>query len=133
MMLYMREPPMTTPVRRQRTEVTRQAIRDAARRLFPERGFAGTSVHQLAAEAGVALRTIYLAFGSKQGVLLDLVLAIGIEAGLAEEAPNLGPDVTDPRRLIASLARYRRNLYERGGDVIRMLREGAATDPELKT
>jgi AcrR family transcriptional regulator len=124
---------MATPTRDRRTEVTRQAIRDAARRLFAEQGFARTSVHQLAAEAGVALRTIYLAFGSKQGVLIDLVLTIGADAGLAEEALNLGADVTDPRRLIGAMARYRRNLYERGGDVITMLREGAAAEPGLKT
>jgi AcrR family transcriptional regulator len=112
--------------------VTRRAIRNAARRLFAERGFAATSVQELAAEAGVALRTIYLAFGSKQGVLMDLVVAIGIDAGLAEEAQNFSAQVTDPRQLIGAMARYRRNLYERGADVIRMLREGAATEPELK-
>jgi AcrR family transcriptional regulator len=123
---------MAMTTRNKRTEVTRQAIRDAARRLFAEQGFAGTSVHQLAAEAGVALRTIYLAFGSKQGVLIDLVLTIGLDAGLADEAPNFSAEVTDPRQLIGAMARYRRNLYERGSDVIAMLREGAAAEPELK-
>jgi len=123
---------MSTATRAKRSEVTRQAIRDAGRRLFAVQGFTATSVQQLAAEAGVALRTVYLSFGSKQGVVLDLVASIGVEAGLVDEMDNLGPDVTDPRRLIAAMARFRRNLYERGGDVIAMLREGAGAEPELK-
>src|SRR5438876_5013946 len=117
---------MATPIRERQTDLKREAIRSAARRLFADHGFSGTSVRQIAAEAGVALRTVYLTFGSKQGILLDLVAVIGVEAGVLDEARNLGPEVTDPRRLIASLARIYRNLYERGGDVITMLRERAS-------
>jgi AcrR family transcriptional regulator len=124
---------MASPIRERQTELTRESIRSAARRLFAERGFAGTSVRQLATEAGVAVRTVYLAFGSKQGVLLDLVLAIGVEAGMLDAARSLGPEVIDPRRIIAAMAHLYRNLYERGGDVITMLRGGAASEPELKT
>src|SRR5882672_6601793 len=122
---------MATPIRRRQTELTRQTIRTAARRLFAERGFAGTSVRLLAAEAGVAVRTVYLAFGSKQGILLDLIAVMGAEAGVLEEAHHFGAEVTDPRRMIAAMSRIYRNLYESGGDIIEMLRAGAA-EPELR-
>ena len=44
---------------------TRRDIVQAARRLFAERGYAQTSVNDIAAEAGVALQTIYARLGSK--------------------------------------------------------------------
>lgn len=122
-----------TTLRARRAELTKTTIRDAARRLFAEESYAATTVQQLASEAGVAVRTIYLTFGSKQGVLRDLVAEIGLQAGLIDEIEHFAPEVKDPYRLIEAMARYRRNLYERGGDVITMLRQGAATEPELKS
>ena len=67
---------MSSPSRRYRStrreEQTAQTRRDiiaAAGVLFRERGYAGTSMPEIAAEAGVAVETIYRAFGSKAGLL----------------------------------------------------------------
>lgn len=122
----------SSSLQKERAEVTKDAIRRAARRLFAERGFASTSIQDLAAEAGVAVRTIYLAFGSKQGVAVDLIVRIGLEADVETAMRDLDPDVTDPARLLAAIARYRRNLFERGADVISMVREGVGSSPELR-
>jgi AcrR family transcriptional regulator len=120
-----------TRVRRERTDVTRRSILDAARRLFAERGYAQTPVRLLATEAGVAVRTVYLAFGSKQGVLMALVDFIGEDAGELETRER-AVDVVDAREIIALVARLYRNLYERGADVIDMMQQGAAVDPQLR-
>ncbi len=49
---------------------TRRAIMDAAIKLFSEKGFENTSVHQLAKEAGVGKSTIYGYFQSKNEIFL---------------------------------------------------------------
>src|SRR5947208_2674838 len=52
---------------------TQRQIVEAARRLFIERGYMGTTIEQIAAEAGVAVETIYATFGNKRAVLARLV------------------------------------------------------------
>src|SRR5690242_12563627 len=52
---------------------TRQQILAAARSLFITRGFAGTTMEAVAQEAGVAVETVYVAFGSKRTLLARLV------------------------------------------------------------
>ncbi len=52
---------------------TAQGILEAAERLFLERGYRSTTVDDLAAEADVALGTLYAHFGGKDGVYAALV------------------------------------------------------------
>lgn len=49
------------------------AVLDAAKCLFFERGFAQVSVESIARAAGVATRTIYTRFGGKSGVLCKII------------------------------------------------------------
>lgn len=51
----------------------REQILDAAARLFAEKGYGGTGVREISAAAGVALSMINYYFGSKQGVLEELL------------------------------------------------------------
>ena len=55
----------------ERREATRSAVLDSAIRLFGRKGYAETSLEEIAAEAGVTIRPIYHYFGSK----LDLFQA----------------------------------------------------------
>jgi AcrR family transcriptional regulator len=61
--------------RRQQAAQTRRDIEAAANKLFRERGYAGTSMPVIAAEAGVVVETIYRAFGSKAGLFKAVVEA----------------------------------------------------------
>ncbi|GLZ59360.1 MULTISPECIES: TetR/AcrR family transcriptional regulator [Micromonospora] len=73
------------PTRRYRSAVreesarrTRRVVVDAAAELFVARGYAGTSLADVAAAAGVARPTVFAAFGSKPALLrqvLDEALA----------------------------------------------------------
>ena len=45
---------------------------EAARRLFLERGYAATTIPQIAAAADVAVPTIYWAFGSKRAIVSEI-------------------------------------------------------------
>jgi AcrR family transcriptional regulator len=61
-----------SPRRREQAEATRRAILEAAERLFVADGYTGTSMSRIASEARVALKTVYLAFETKAGVLRAL-------------------------------------------------------------
>jgi TetR/AcrR family transcriptional repressor of mexJK operon len=53
----------------------RAAILEAAKRLFPREGFAGISMDQIAAEAGVSKLTVYSHFGDKEALFAAAVRA----------------------------------------------------------
>lgn len=63
---------------------TRNAILDAAGRLWLERGLHGVGLEEVAAAAGVTRRTIYLHFGNKSELLLAYVHRSEEEAGLPQ-------------------------------------------------
>src|SRR5512139_3144151 len=52
------------------TDSRRPALLDAAARLFAERGFAGTSMRDIAASVGMLSGSIYYHFPSKQALLM---------------------------------------------------------------
>ncbi|QQQ74848.1 TetR/AcrR family transcriptional regulator [Saccharothrix sp. 6-C] len=68
---------MTGP-RPGRTAATKQKLFDAALRLVGERGAAGVTVDEIAAEAGVAKGTVYYNFASKDA-LVDALLRHGVD------------------------------------------------------
>ncbi len=56
-------------------EATHQALKEAAERLFAERGFAATTVRDIAAEAGVTERTFFRYFAVKEELIVEDVAA----------------------------------------------------------
>jgi len=81
----------------------RQAVLDAAKRLFPQFGFDGVSMEAIAAEAGVSKLTVYSHFGDK-----DALFSATIRAKCEEmlpptlfQAASRGPI----RRQLTSIAR----------------------------
>ena len=53
----------------------RQAILDAAKRLFPQHGFDGVSMEAIAAEAGVSKLTVYSHYGDKDALFSATIRA----------------------------------------------------------
>src|SRR5258708_37274932 len=90
------DPPAKRPNRRQvSAAATRQEILLAARRLFAERGFARTSVADIAEEAGGSIPTIYASVGQKQA--LGIALAGLMEVGVGGAGTStLVTEWTDP-------------------------------------
>jgi AcrR family transcriptional regulator len=121
---------MSTSTRRQRqAEATRRDILLAARRLFGERGYAGTSMAEIAAAADVAVPTIYASVGSKRELVLALVDVIDEEAGLGELAPRL-VEASEPRELVAVGVRLTRQIHERCEDLIDAIASAATVEPD---
>jgi len=117
------------------SEETQRVIVEAAARLFLERGYHATSIGQIATEAGVAIQTIYNTIGSKRD-LLSRVLDFAVAgerapapvAQFMREQAELEPD---PRQLIAHLVDLWRTALPRTAPIFRIIREVAATDPEI--
>src|ERR1019366_6454278 len=61
-----------SPRRREQAEQTRATILETTRKLFETQGYPATTMSEIAAEAGVALKTVYVAFESKAGLLRAL-------------------------------------------------------------
>jgi len=62
---------------------SREAIVEAAERLFLERGFGSVSMDELAEAAGVARRTLYNQFSSKEEIFREMLLKV---SGQLEDA-----------------------------------------------
>jgi AcrR family transcriptional regulator len=136
----MREPvkPRTyrSSVREEQARRTRQAILAAARRLFGEKGFVATTIAQIAAEAGVAVDTVYASVGPKP-VLMRLLMETAI-SGSDEAIPAEQRDYVRQVRA-ASTAERKIRIY--AGAVVQVntrmaplhlvLRDAAAQAPEL--
>lgn len=89
-------------VPRARRGGSRDAIVEAAQRLFLERGFGSVSMDELAEAAGVARRTLYNQFARKEDIFREMLLKVSRQL---EEAFPTGietrGDVEEVLRLIA--------------------------------
>ncbi|MET7327144.1 helix-turn-helix domain-containing protein [Nonomuraea sp. NPDC005650] len=112
---------------------TRAEIARAARRLFVDRGWAATTVRDVAREAGVSVPTVYSVYGNKTGLTRALADAADLSADPSQQLAELEAPETDPQRQLAAMAGFDRRLYERAGDVITLLREAGRVEPELAT
>jgi TetR/AcrR family transcriptional regulator of autoinduction and epiphytic fitness len=81
---------------------SREAIVDAAERLFLERGFGSVSMDDLAEAAGVARRTLYNQFASKEEIFREMLLRVSsqLEDVLPPGIETQG-DAEDVLRLVA--------------------------------
>ena len=113
----------------QATETRRQIVR-AARRLFVDSGYAGTTVEAIAAEAGVALATVYKAFGTKAAIARELNELIDDEAGMAGFHQRIASEAS-PVGLIRLSVALNRSLHDHCGDIITVVRSAAAVDATL--
>jgi TetR/AcrR family transcriptional regulator, regulator of autoinduction and epiphytic fitness len=125
--------------RREQAAQTRRDIEAAADKLFRERGYVGTSMPAIAAEAGVVVETVYRAFGSKAGLckaVIESALAGGSRRAAVPpaERPALRAVIaeTDPRRKLELYAATQPGVHGRSGPLYRVLFAAADSDPELR-
>jgi len=113
---------------------TQRAIVETAAHLFAERGYHATSIAKIAAEAGVAVQTIYNSVGGKSAILarvLDFSVAgerapVPVAQFMREQAEQ----EPDPVRIIGQMVEFWTGAMPRSAPVQRMIREAAAVDPE---
>jgi AcrR family transcriptional regulator len=125
--------------RAEQSAQTRRDILAAAGALFRERGYVGTPMPVIAAEAGVAIETIYRTFGSKAS-LFKAVIDSAVAGGSTradvpvEQRPAIRAliEETDPRRQIELYVATQPGIHRRSGALLRALVGASASDPELR-
>jgi AcrR family transcriptional regulator len=122
-------------LRRERAAATRERVLAAARELFLERGYAGTTTREIAARAGVSLDTVYAAAGRKPQIMLELV-----EQAISGEDHAVPAEARDYVQAIqrSDGARMKIEIYAaalavvlpRLAPLVQVLREAAPTDAD---
>jgi AcrR family transcriptional regulator len=84
----------------------------------------------IAAEAGVAPRTVYSAFGAKREIL-SAICEKWLEQAHARELAMEAMAEADPRQRLRAAAHWLRALYEAGFDVVTLF--AAASDDDAET
>jgi AcrR family transcriptional regulator len=123
--------------RAEQADGTRREIVTAAGRLFRARGY-GAAMTEIAAEAGVAVETVYRIFGTKAGLFTAAVEALLAGGARRAEVPvedrpaiRAIREEPDPVRQVALYAATQPGIHRRAGPLLRALRDARAADPEL--
>jgi len=122
--------------RREGERATRQSILDAARRLFLEKGYAATTMPEIARAAGIALDTVYAAVGKKPSLfrlLVEVAISGSDRAVPAEERDYVRAirQEADAARKLRIYAAALRTIQPRLAPLFRVLQGAAPLDPEL--
>jgi AcrR family transcriptional regulator len=123
-----------SPARQQQAENTRRRVLEAAHRLFLDRGYAGTTVAAVAAEAEVSPETIYGSLGGKRG-LLEGVIAAAVQgpddAVPFEELPRYQQiaQLGSPRERLVGLVDFICDVLSRTSLVHAVIRGAADAEP----
>src|SRR3954471_15425884 len=111
----------------------RAAVLQAARQCFLDRGYAGTTLAEVAADAGVSVETIYKAFSNKAGLLkalFDTSVAGDDEATPMEDRDLIRGIVEEPdaRRKVERYFDHLAVAKPRSAPIQLLARDAAAAD-----
>ncbi len=125
-----------SPRRKAQAAATRMQILESAQKLFEQLGYSGTTMAAVAADAGVALKTVYVAFETKSGLLRALwhLRLRGDTDDLAVQDRRWFHEVIeerDPVRQLRLAASNSRAVKQRVGGLFDVIRSGATIDPEV--
>lgn len=125
-----------SPLRREQAAETRRRILRSAQELFEHDGYAATSMAAIARGAGVSLKTVYLVFETKSGLLRalwHLLLRGQRETVPVGEQPwyRAVLDEPDPERQLRLNMRNSLTVKTRAGKIIEVIRSAASADPEI--
>ena len=126
------------PLRTAKAARTRQDVTAAAGRLFVQRGYVATTVHEIADAAGVSRATVFNSVGGKPALLracYDIATVGDDDPTPLPQRPELLAvrDAPDQRQTIMLYAGVIAGIGERLSGIYEVFRSAAATDPAIKT
>lgn len=121
------------PGRQARTRRTRAAVVEAARTLFLERGYTGTTIEAISDRSDTPQATVYRLFSSKLGILkavLDVSIVGDDDAVAMADRPHVRALLADrdPKNKLAGFAALLREVMARTAPVHRILVDAARSD-----
>lgn len=120
--------------RRGRALATRRRIIDAALVRFRDQGYAATTMETIAADAGVAIQTVYFIFHTKAELLLAAVKVAGGEPGDPEDPVERDwfaqvASASSGIRRLAIIVERGNEIYRRVGPLMASVRAAGSVDP----
>ncbi|MEU6558314.1 TetR/AcrR family transcriptional regulator [Nocardia nova] len=116
--------------RKERSAETEQALKDAARRLFAERGYLNTKIVDITAAAGRSAGSFYNHFAGKEELLQALLKDFAAEGDTAAETSAHDPDFTVPSAVAFHIDEYWR-FSRRHWPVLRAVAQAALVDEDF--
>jgi AcrR family transcriptional regulator len=110
--------------------MTKDRIVAAARKLMRKRGWTATTIEAIAGEAGVAVPTIYAAFGNKRAIV-DAMRERMLKDSKIPDIMEQAASEDDPVEKLRLWARLVRQQMETSYDVISIHRQAAWADPDF--
>src|SRR5579859_2749348 len=129
--------PYQSTLRGAQAQSTREAVIAAAARLFAEKGYAATSIEDIAAAAGVSRATVFTSVGGKP-TLLKTALDVAI---VGDDEPIPLPErsrskairaESDPRKYLALYAELVTEIDGRLAGIHEAVRGAAGVDPDAR-
>ncbi|WP_202918708.1 TetR/AcrR family transcriptional regulator [Saccharothrix deserti] len=122
--------------RQEQARRNREAVLDAAERLFLADGYGPTTIAAIASEAGVSVETVYKTFGGKTGLVRALY-----ERGLTGRGPipayersdRMRAEQTDPETIMREWGALTAEVASVVTPIRLLIRSAAITDPEMAT
>jgi AcrR family transcriptional regulator len=120
--------------RRREAEQRRRAVLDSAQELFFSKGYAATTITDIAEAAAVSPETVYKRFGGKPGLVRELRTHALLGAGPvpAEDRSDRLRDLADPRAVVRGWAKLAGEVAPRVAPILGLVREAALLDPTVR-
>jgi AcrR family transcriptional regulator len=123
-------------VRDAMAQETKRRIRTAGSEVFTEVGYAAATIDAIADRAGVSRRTVFNAFVSKAGLLMEIFLAQvrgddEPEPSQLSQRINRAQEIDDPRAMIAFVAEAAAEIATRTRELWAVAQEAARADLEV--
>jgi AcrR family transcriptional regulator len=119
-----------SPVRQRQATETRSRIVEATRRLLETDGYAGMTIEAVARQAEVSAQTIYAVFGSKTGILAELLNQATFGADY-EDTVRRTLEERDPEVRLRGAAQIARQIHDAQLTGFDLLRGAGVVAPEL--
>ena len=112
------------------TRSKRQAIIEAARKIFAVKGYEDTTIAEIAEDAGIAVGTVYLYFGNKREVYTSISLDWALSLASVFEDPTIAelPIEQVPRAMIEATFR----ICHQDSDVMSLFQVDIQSEEEIQ-
>ncbi len=116
--------------RQRQAHETRGRIVEATRQLLAAEGYAGMTVEAVARRAEVSVQTVYAVFGSKTGILAELLNQTTFGADYENTVRQILEE-KDPEQRLRGAARIARQIHDAQRAGFELLRGAGVVAPEL--
>lgn len=119
-----------SPIRSRQAGETRRRIVEATRQLLETEGYAGMTVEAVARRADVSVQSVYAVFGSKTGILAEILNQATFGADY-EDTVRRTLEERDPETRLRGAARIARQIHDAQRAGFDLLRGAGVVAPEL--